>query len=1575
MNINENWEQYSQNRGLNFAYFTKIFASVSEIVRNIYGCIAMSRMKRQIQQGKNFKEAHLMYGARQTVVKKALSFLLVFVMAVTLLPVAGLDSGTARAYAAENGVELYFKLPENTAVTDWCVNAWKDVSVTGDNEHRFRPSTWGTGDQYPVLLSCDKEGFGKVTISGCVQGLQFVDKTASNKYDCWNSQISALNLNEAYFNPADSKWYKDSALTDEVKEAAVQNIFVVAGSEGLCNGVNWQAKASGNESNTLNQIDGLSKYSITYNDVAAGSYEYKILQDPDNKAWGSPWGSDDNRKLEVTAPADVTLTIDLNDSNHDVTVTFSYLKKLVLKDVPAQVSKGKSVDISTEATCYDGSSSAANSVNVSLSLKEGQSGVTLTGNTLTVDNSFAGDKVLLIASYNDVSTEISIPVVDKEYSVTINFYNQDWDVSKSDIYIFENGGNTNTALTFDKTVEDTENGITWAQGTIKLPYNKLGIIARKTAGKWDDGQDKNEYFEIDENTDSITLWYVFGKTPVTEKPVVVKHADGDRYIYMTYDNREISAAPKFYSWTINDSTHYPFTKGDDGKWHVQVKVPYGTTNVKYVLALDDTAADWVKDGGDHELTFPADQTSLYVNMNKGEEPTLIYPYNKGYDVNSEAKSVTFYYRDDEALKAGVLADYKVQVEVNGTTFDMTYNPVNARFEYTTELVSGRTYYRYLVTEKDATEATAKLDAFNADKEKKTFNGAENEYSYFTYYVLNADVTAMPVIGSLNYNTNDVIKISVNQNKSSDSEPDIIPQSVTIDESALGGKSDVNVDTANMAITIAVTSDIAVGTYKLPVKITDQFGNVYTCEATENVTARVKNGSDDFDWDESVIYFMVTDRFFDGDSSNNNANYVFITDDQKAKGVTTTAGDNPGLYHGGDFKGVTDKLDYLKDLGINTIWITPIVENIAGTVVSGNGSNDVPYNAAFHGYWASDFTKLNPALGTEDDFREMISEAHKRGIKIMVDIVINHAGYGTESTFGDMLRSGDDIDTTSDQKNPLSGLPDFKTEDSSVRAKLVAWQTAWMKNFGIDYYRVDTVKHVDLATWQALKNSTTEVNPSFKMIGEYSGAGAASNGSTLGTGAMDSDLDFDFNDWASQFVKGGISQTESNLTTRNNLLNNTYMTGQFLGSHDEDGFKYSLINGGMSAEDADAAALVAASLQITAKGQPVIYYGEETGLTGANDYPYQTNRYDMDFALANDSNETYVHYKKMLSIRNTFTDVFARGIRRTLIADDAKGLDVFERAYKGDSVYIALNVKSEAQSAAITGLSAGDIYKDYYSGKKYTVANDGTLTISVPAAKDGGTVVLHKEGKSSDNSGNSDNSSDTGNSGSGSNSGSASETGNTSGSETGTTSGTEIKPSEPASGSSTTTPATGSSVVNPSDDKKDDSTSSSAVKDDSDDTIKPIAAKKTKKGVFTDASGSAIKNSLVITSNGKMYYTNDKGKAIKNKVVKAPNGKKYALKKDGTVAVSTKVTIGKSTYIAKKDGTLGSNEIVKIGSKKYYADKNGKIVKNKLVTVNGKKYLTDKNGKIIIGKWIKKGSKYYYCSKSGAITKTKKSKKK
>src|SRR5699024_114368 len=101
--------------------------------------------------------------------------------------------------------------------------------------------------------------------------------------------------------------------------------------------------------------------------------------------------------------------------------------------------------------------------------------------------------------------------------------------------------------------------------------------------------------------------------------------------------------------------------------------------------------------------------------------------------------------------------------------------------------------------------------------------------------------------------------------------------------------------------------------------------------------------------------------------------------------------NPrGTYQGGDFKGITENLDYLESLGINTIWITPIVENVAYNV---EYDSDAGAYFSYHGYWAKDFEELNPHLGTLEDFHELIDTAAERNIDIMVDVVLNHIGYG------------------------------------------------------------------------------------------------------------------------------------------------------------------------------------------------------------------------------------------------------------------------------------------------------------------------------------------------------------------------------------------------------------------------------------------------------------------------------------------------------------------------------------------------------------------------------------------------------
>lgn len=1376
------------------------------------------------------------------------SFLLAIAMVLTLLPI-----GAVQAKAEEAAVKLYFELPDGTKVTDWGVNVWNSAYVTeGDKEHAFRPKTWGDGVKFPTLLADqENEKWGYVTISGTIDGLQFVDQKGT-EYKCWNSEIAKGGYKAAYYVPTENKWYTGADKSTEIKKATVRDIYVISGDTALT-GFDWGF----HDENSLTK-DG-NKYSITFANVSAGTYSYKILQDPENCGWDKPWGygsgSGGNRSVTIEAPSDVTFTIDLTDTTDakNVEVSQKKLKKLVVDN--GNISKGKTKELKTSAKYYDGTSADANDVNVSYRLKEEIAGVTLTDNMLSVAKDTSLTEVTVIVSHGNFEQEMTIPVVEKQYQVTINMYSQDLEMKPgvSDIYIFENGGSNNTTVTLNKTVEDTENNVTWVQGTVTVPYNSLGIIARDQAGSWDGGKDGDRLYTIDENTSEVTLWYVYGKTPVTEKPTITK--EDPRYFYLEYENDTLTTTPEFYSWTTGFAAELKkFESAEAGKWKIKVPVKSSCTKVDFVIALDSSGKDWVKDGGDHSIAFPEDQNVVCANMKQGEEPVLGAPYNKGYEVLPKENKIAFYYRDDNALIDDKLADMKVSVDINGTEYEMTYNAGNKRFEYNyNKLESGCTYYRYKVGDEYI------LDKYNDKQEQKE----GNDYSYIEYYKLNATIQAEVMNASFNYNENNVVKFTVNQDENDTKKMEVA--SASIDISSLGGSSTLAIVPDLQAVTISATTDTSLGKKTLPIVVTDQYGNEYSTSVQVEVTARTRKNAKDFDWDESVIYFMVTDRFFDGNESNNTAS-----------GAKTYGKDNAGLYHGGDFAGITQKLDYLEDLGINTIWITPIVENIPGVTVTDTGKEDVPYNAAYHGYWASDFTKLNPTLGTEEEFQTLIDQAHSRGIRIMVDIVVNHAGYDTE--FGNMIRSGDDVVSGSDQKDSLSNLPDFRTEDPAVSAQLVEWQTQWVKDFGIDYFRVDTVKHVENDTWAELKNALTEVDSDFKMIGEYAGGGYASNGNTLGTGEMDSDLDFDFNDQATNFVKGNISSVESFLTSRNSGLNNTYMTGQFLGSHDEDGFKKKLLDGGMAEDAATAASMVAASLQITAKGQPVIYYGEEIGLTGLNNYPYQTNRYDFDWTMVNSDNKTYQHYKKMLSIRNAYTDVFARGDRKTILASDENGYDIVSRSYKGTKLYVGLNIKDVAQTVEIpVSENNGTVLKNLYSGKTYTVSN-GKIKVIIPAATDGGTVVL--KNNSSINGGSS------------------------SGSTT-----TETKPSEDTKKDTTTT-----EIVIPAEKLPEGTTATVIVTKDASGKVTAEAA--------VAATGKASKTGVKATVNADVIQAVTEAAGTKDVTIT-----QEVKKADGTTAYTVQVNAadvkaGAKLAVMKKDEKTG--ELVLVNKKSYKVTKDGSV---------------------------------------------------
>lgn len=1263
--------------------------------------------------------------------RQVFSLILVLAMIMTMIPSIG--GNFVKAASTPMNVTIHFMKPSTWNWTQPAVQFWDHNSIKVSKDANNGESTeipgWGGAKGYffsegtATNTNGDKDYY--LTVKTDAKGFQFLDfKDTNNVKKPENNakltQYTGDTPTDVYYITKDGgksfEYYLDAegkTLVPELPKTETTFLLV-----GELPGTGWDPNAT---PNFVKSENNENEYSITIKDVPAKTYMYKILEDAALNGWNKAWaqGADGgNVLLEVKAPADITMKLDKTDANKKTDVTISYIKSLDV-ETPAQVEKGVDIALPATGTYYAGDTQGSKTEGVDVTYTAVSEGITVSGTTLKVPTSYKGTDVTIRASYNGTTKDITIPVVDKLFTVTIYYYNEDLstetDMGKVDLWMWGAVPVPDAAYVFKDKEYDETNGVTWFKQQITVDASKIGkeigLKARYNNTKgWDGGSDTADRSFTISGDENEVFYYVDGYNPVHEKPVI-KPAE-KRYLVLDYENpglKEKDITPQFYTWSSGYAsalTDFTYVGGD--KWTVTIPAKPSCTKVDFCIALDSTGDPWIKDGGDHSVTFPSDQKVIYASMKAGSEPEMAMPYNTGYEVDAENQQVSYYYRDDAAFVKGTLKDMTVSVDVDGTEYPMTYNDTTKRFEYVKSgLTDGKTHYRYKAN------GTYVVDAFNSNSEK--YNKAD--YSYFEYYKLNATVTAEVMNKSFNYNENNVVKFKVEQAGTDSKKLEVA--SASIDVSSLGGSNAMPIEPELQAVTISATTDTALGIKTLPITVTDQYGNKFSTTVDVEITDRVKKNENDFDWDEAVVYFMMTDRFFDGNESNNTASGA------------DTYGKNPGLYHGGDFAGVTAKLDYLQNLGVNTIWITPIVKNIQGVDVTEKGKEDVPYNAAYHGYWASDFTKLNPTLGTTEEFETMISEAHKRDMRIMVDIVVNHAGYGTESTFAGMLR--DKSISEGDIKSWQSNMPDFATENADVRAKLVEWQTSWMRDYGVDYFRVDTVKHVDSTTWAALKNSTTKVNPSFKMIGEYFGAGYASNGSTLGTGQMDADLDFDFNDQATSFVSGNISSVEKFLSARNAALNNAYMTGQFLSSHDEDGFKASLMNGKKYTEDeATSAALVAATLQLTAKGIPVIYYGEEVGLSGLNNYPYQTNRYDMDFSKATKDNVTYQHYKNLLSIRNAYTDVFARGSRTVVASSDEEGYDVVSRSYGGTTLYVGMNIKDTAKEVKVpVSLAAGTEVKDLYSGATYTVGSDKTVAVTIPAAKDGGTVILTEVKKTVD----------------------------------------------------------------------------------------------------------------------------------------------------------------------------------------------------------------------------------------------------
>ncbi len=416
------------------------------------------------------------------------------------------------------------------------------------------------------------------------------------------------------------------------------------------------------------------------------------------------------------------------------------------------------------------------------------------------------------------------------------------------------------------------------------------------------------------------------------------------------------------------------------------------------------------------------------------------------------------------------------------------------------------------------------------------------------------------------------------------------------------------------------------------------------------------------WADAVVYFVITDRFADGDSRNN-------------RQVNTKA---KGTFHGGDLAGLRQHLDEIAELGATAIWITSPVDQIDG-FVTGAGFPDWGY----HGYWADDFTRMDPRFGSEEELKALVDDAHARGIKVLLDVVYNHAGYEskyvTNPRTSGWLRVGGTCGMD-DLTSCLSGLPDFKTELPEVAYYLIQAHLDRAARAGVDGYRLDTVKHVDHPFWQEHRKRTREkMGKDFFLVGEVWGGDAKSLDPWFAPDEMDAGFDFSFQGSVLGWLqgRGRTVAFDKYLKSREQVRAGHYLS-QYLSSHD--------VKGALAILEGDRELFrLAALLQMTTQGIPTIYYGEEVGRPGG-DWP--DNRSDMPWGekdiqpgagLPRDE-ALRADYKRMIAVRRAHP-ALSRAPHTSLSSEG--DLLVFLRRDEGtkDAVVVAVNRGSAPATAA------------------------------------------------------------------------------------------------------------------------------------------------------------------------------------------------------------------------------------------------------------------------------------------------------
>jgi len=515
----------------------------------------------------------------------------------------------------------------------------------------------------------------------------------------------------------------------------------------------------------------------------------------------------------------------------------------------------------------------------------------------------------------------------------------------------------------------------------------------------------------------------------------------------------------------------------------------------------------------------------------------------------------------------------------------------------------------------------------------------------------------------------------------------------------------------------------------------------------------------FVWQGANIYFLLTDRFNNGNPEND-LNFDRTNETATLRG-----------FMGGDIEGITDKIEegYFSKLGVNAIWFTPVVEQIHGDTDEGTGNT-----YAYHGYWAKDWTALDPNFGTKKDLENLVKTAHKNNIRILMDVVINHTGPVTEQDPvwpEDWVRTNPVCENTNYETMTsctlVANLPDIYTESDEVvelpdallakwkdegrlsneldelqlffqrtgyprapRFYIIKWLTDYVNDLGIDGFRVDTVKHADEKTWLELyveaskafetwkKKHPEDVldNTPFYMVGEVYGF-EISKGRKFDFG--DKKVDYFENGFESLInfeLKNDAKKTYETIFKKyNHILNSDFKNKgvvNYMTSHDDsEPFD----------KDRQRPYYMANVLFLT-PGTSQIYYGDESArdLTIENTEGDATLRSFMNWQEIDSLQETkniLTHWQKLGSFRHNHPAIGAGRHKRL-----SKKPYVFSRTFINenfkDKVVVGLDLPKGKKSLWVKGFFGDgtklyDTYSETYvevKNGKVMLENDNNIAL-------------------------------------------------------------------------------------------------------------------------------------------------------------------------------------------------------------------------------------------------------------------------